>query len=117
MGTSAASLRSGLAQDDLRGVLRLAIGAFALFVAGAGATMTAAGLFDPLLLTAAAAVNLVAMLLICALTATALDLAAPRSDGQPGWRMRVARRTLQLASIFWAAAGLAFLLSPALARL
>lgn len=117
MSTSAPSLQSGTTQADLRSVLRLAAVGFALFVAGAGATMAAAGLFNPLLLAAAAAVNLVAMLLICGLTAIALELGAPRSGDRDARRQRVSRRALQLASIFWAAAGLAFLLSPVLARL
>ena len=57
------------------------------------------------------------MLLICGLTAIALELGAPRSGDRDARRQRVSRRALQLASIFWAAAGLAFLLSPVLARL
>jgi len=89
---------------------------FALFLTGAGVTMATAGLFNPLTLALAAVINLVAMLAICAMTGVALELGATPVEGGPTWRLRVARRALQLASIFWAAAGLAFLLSPVLAR-
>lgn len=89
---------------------------FALFLTGAAVTMATAGLFDPLALAFAAVINLVAMLAICAMTGVALELGATPVEGGPAWRLRVARRALQLASIFWAAAGLAFLLSPVLAR-
>lgn len=102
---------------DLHRPLRLAAAAFALFVAGAAMTMTMAGLFSPLLLVLAASINLPAMLAICAATAAALDLGATHDEGGPNRRTRIARRTLHLASLYWAAAGLAFLLSPFLARL
>lgn len=108
---------SGAPNGELRRPLRLAAAAFALFVAGAAMTMTMAGLFSPLLLVLAAAINLPAMLTICAATSAALDLGATRVEGEPNRRTRIARRTLHLASLYWAAAGLAFLLSPFLADL
>lgn len=102
---------------DLSHVTRLAALGFGIFIAGAGATMAMAGLFSPLLLGLAAVINLVLMLAICLATAAMLDLGARSSEGGPTRRTRIARRTLQLAALYWTAAGLAFLLSPLLARL
>ena len=89
---------------------------FALFLTGAGVTMATAGLFNLLALAFAAGINRVSMLAICVMTGVALELGATSVEGGPASRLRVAQRALQLASIFWAAAGLAFLLSPVLAR-
>jgi len=102
--------------DELRGAIRFAALGFALFVAGAAATMARAGVFDALLLSVAAVANLFAMLSICAVTAMMLDLGSPHSDAEPVQSIRVARRALQLSAVFWSAAGLVFLLTPALAR-
>jgi hypothetical protein len=103
--------------DDLRGVVRLAALGFAIFIAGAAATMAMAGLFSPLLLVLAAAINLVLMLAVCAATAAALDFGGRHDPEGPTRRYRIARRTLQLAALYWTAAGLAFLFSPLLARI
>lgn len=102
---------------DLRRPLRLAAIAFGVFIAGAATTMVMAGLFTPLLLVLAGLINLPAMLAICAATAAALDLGATHEADAPSRRTRIARRTLNLAALYWTAAGLAFLLSPVLARL
>ena len=104
-------------RDDLRGPLRLAAVGFAVFIAGAAMTMSMAGLFNPLLLLLAALINLILMLPICLATAAALEIGARRSGPAGGGRSRIARRTLNLAAMYWSAAGLAFLLSPFLARL
>lgn len=117
MSTAAPSINAQSANADLRGALRLAALGFALFVAGAGATMAMAGLFSPLLLVLAAAINLVLMLPICAATAAALDIGGRHAVEGPTRRERIARRTLQLAAFYWTAAGLAFLLSPLLSRI
>jgi hypothetical protein len=69
------------------------------------------------LLVLAAVINLVLMLTICAATAFALDIGATPTQGVPDRRTRISRRTLHLASLYWTAAGLAFLLSPFLADL
>lgn len=119
MATSAPTLPGSASPSggDLRRPLQLAALAFAVFVAGAAMTMTIAGLFSPVLLLLAAAINLPAMLLICAATAAALDLGGRHAEGGPTRRVRIVRRTLHLAALYWTAAGLAFLLSPFLARL
>ena len=110
-------ISSPLKDGDLRGVARLAALGFGVFVAGAAALMVGAGLFSPVLLVLAALINVTLMLPICGVTAFALDFASSSSEGRPPRRIRIARRALQLASLYWTAAGLAFLLSPLLARL
>ena len=119
MATSIQSLpgAASVEQSDLRRPLQLAVVGFALFVAGAATTMLMAGLFDPVLLVLAALINVVLMLAICLATAVILDVGARRKAGGPFRRTRIVRRTLHLAALYWSAAGLAFLLSPFLARL
>jgi hypothetical protein len=95
----------------------LALGGFATFLAGAGAVMAGVGVFDPLLLALAALINVVLMLGICAFTSAALELNARPERAAVPWRVRVGQRTLRLAAMYWTAAGLAFLLSPLLARI
>jgi hypothetical protein len=102
---------------QLRTPMRLAAAGFVVFIAGAASTMAAASLFDPLLLVLAALINLVLMLSICAVTAMVLEVPNRHSSEGGGWRQRASRRTLQLAALYWTAAGTAFLLSPVLARL
>ena len=115
--TSVPSIARQGGSDHLRGVIRLAALGFGIFIAGAAATMTMAGLFSPLLLVLAAAINLVLMLAICVATAAMLDIGGRHDPEGPTRRDRIARRTLQLAALYWTAAGLAFLFSPLLARI
>ena len=119
MTTSASPIpaSSGPVTDELRRPLRLAAAGFVVFIAGAATTMVQAGLFDPLLLVLAAVINLVLMLAICLATAAVLDVGAAHDEGGPTRRTRILRRTFNLAALYWTAAGLAFLLSPFLARL
>jgi len=118
MASSAPTLTSSTAldRDELRRPMRLAAAGFAVFVAGAAMTMAMAGLFSPLLLVLAGLINLVLMLPICLATAAALEWGGRHAAG-PARRTRIARRTLNLAALYWTAAGLAFLLSPFLAQL
>ena len=117
MMTALAPSADAIEVRDLRTPLRLAAAGFVVFIAGAASTMAAAGLFDPVLLVLAALINLVLMLTICAVTAMVLEVPRRHSSEGGGWRQRASRRTLQLAALYWTAAGLAFLLSPFLARL
>lgn len=119
MATSAPTLPGSGAPpaDQLRHPKRLAAAGFAVFIAGAAMTMSMAGLFNPLLLLLAALINLVLMLSICLATAAILDWGGRHPADGPTRRTRLARRTLNLASLYWTAAGLAFLLSPLLARI
>jgi hypothetical protein len=93
----------------------LAAASFGVFLLGAGATMWGAGVFDATLLLIAAAFNVVAMLTICVVTSAVLEVG--RHAEREERRERVVRRTLHLASMYWTAAGLAFLLSPLLAQI
>jgi hypothetical protein len=110
------STQTQQADNELKRPLQLATVGFALFLAGAATTMAIAGLFDPVLLALAGAINVVLMLAICLSTAVVLDLGADPEEGGTR-RSRILRRMLHLAALYWAAAGLAFLLSPLLAQL
>ena len=67
--------------------------------------------FWALVLTAA--INLVGMLPICALTVLALEVGAT-SESYRSRKVRVGQRTLKLASVYWAAGGASLLIAPVL---
>ena len=86
---------------------------FALFLFGAGVMMALFDLLGFWALTLTAAINLTAMLPICALTALAFEVGAT-AESYRSRKTRVGQRTLKLASVYWGAGGVALLISPVL---
>lgn len=118
MVSSGSSVSSATTLDDgVRGPRRDALAvvgrSLALFLSGAGVMIALFDLlgFWTLLLTAA--IDPAGMLPICGLTTLALGVGAT-SDSQRSRNMRVGQRNLRLASVYWAASGVAPLISPVL---
>lgn len=86
---------------------------FALFLFGAAVLMALFNLLGFWVLILTAAINLAGMLPICGLTALALEVGATPESHRTR-KMRVVQRTLKLASVYWAAGGVALLISPVL---
>jgi len=101
------------AQESWREWLVLAGLAFTLFVVGAGVILAALDSFGFGIWLLAAVINPPLMLPICGLTAVAMEVGAS-SDVATSRRRRVGLRTLRFASIYWAAAGGAFIVAPVL---
>jgi hypothetical protein len=93
-----------------RDALAVAGLSFALFLFGAGVMMALFDLLGFWAPTLAAGINLTAMLPICALTALALEGGA-MAESYRSRKMRVGQRTLKVASLYWAAGGVALLIS------
>lgn len=104
---------TGRARGPWRDSLLVAALSFALFLVGASVLMAMFDLlgFWALLLTAV--INLTGMLPICALTVLALEIGAT-AESHRSRRVRVAQRTLKLASVYWAAGGVSLLIAPVL---
>lgn len=118
MVASATSVPSAATSEDrLRGPWRerlvIAGLSFALFLFGAGVMMAMFDLLGFWALMLTAAINLPGMLSICALTALALEVGAT-SESHRSRKTRVGQRTLRLASVYWAASGVSFLIAPVL---
>lgn len=110
---SSAATSDGGVRGPWRGPLIIAGLAFGLFLFGAGVMMALFDLLGFWALMLTAAVNLAGMLPICGLTALALEVGAT-SESHRSRKMRIGQRTLKLASVYWAAGGVALLISPVL---
>lgn len=86
---------------------------FALFLFGASVMMAMFDLLGFWALALTAAINLPGMLSICALTVVALEVGAT-SESHRSRKTRVGQRTLRLASVYWVASGVSFLIAPVL---